>query len=340
MAKRVTMADVAKKAGVSSATVSLALNSTASRIPEATAKKVREAARELGYVPDVTARALRTGSSQLIGFISDEVTVTRFASAMVRGILDGAERAGYDVIMAETGHDSERFKKAVRVLEARGVDGIIVGMMASRRIDLPKTRRAFPVVVVNGVATGTHSVLPDEYQAGMVAVRELISNGHERIALIGRHPRPREDTFSVNIPVRLAAIDDAMSEAGLQFVYEVQTEVWEPAVGYDATLEILDNSEKVSAILAANDRLATGVYQALRDRGLQVPDDMSVMSFDDEDLASIVRPPLTTLRLPYREMGEVAVSQLLTLVDGKNLPEASTLLKLPLIRRKSVAQMR
>lgn len=339
MAKRVTMADVAKKAGVSTATVSLALSSTSSRIPEVTAEKVRAAAKELGYLPDVTARTLRTGNSQLIGFISDEVTVTRFASAMVRGILDGAERAGYDVIMTETGHDTARFEKAIRVLEARGVDGIIIGMMASRSVRIPKLRRQLPVVIVNGIAKGRHSVLPDEYRAGTVAVNELVSNGHRRIALIGRHPLQRGDSFTVNIPVRLAAIDDAMSEAGLEFVYEVQSEVWEPEVGYDATLEILDNSEGVTAILAANDRLATGVYQALKDRNLKIPADVSVMSFDDEDLARIVRPPLTTMRLPYREMGETAVSELLDLVKGKPIEESPTLLTLPLIRRTSVAKL-
>ena len=339
MAKRVTMADVARKAGVSTATVSLALSSTSSRIPEATAEKVRAAARELGYLPDVTARTLRTGNSQLIGFISDEVTVTRFASAMVRGILDGAERAGYDVIMTETGHDTARFEKAIRVLEARGVDGIIIGMMASRRVQIPKLSRSLPVVIVNGVAEGHHSVLPDEYKAGTVAVLVLVSNGHRRIALIGRHPLPRDDSFTVNIPVRLAAIDDAMSEAGLEFVYEVQSEVWEPETGYNGTLEILDNCEDVSAILAANDRLATGVYQALNDRNLKVPDDVSVMSFDDEDLAQIVRPPLTTMRLPYREMGEVAVTELINLVQDKKVEVSPTLLTLPLIRRTSVAKI-
>ncbi len=339
MAKRVTMADVARKAGVSTATVSLALSSTSSRIPEATAKKVRAAARELGYLPDVTARTLRTGNSQLIGFISDEVTVTRFASAMVRGILDGAERAGYDVIMTETGHDTARFEKAIRVLEARGVDGIIIGMMASRRVQIPKLSRSLPVVIVNGVAEGHHSVLPDEYKAGTVAVLVLVSNGHRRIALIGRHPLPRDDSFTVNIPVRLAAIDDAMSEAGLEFVYEVQSEVWEPETGYNGTLEILDNCEDVSAILAANERLATGVYQALNDRNLKVPDDVSVMSFDDEDLAQIVRPPLTTMRLPYREMGEDAVTELINLVQDKKVEVSPTLLTLPLIRRTSVAKI-
>lgn len=337
MTQRVTMNDVAKKAGVSVATVSLALKSSGSRIPETTAQKVRAAAEELGYIPDAAARALRTGSSQLIGFISDEVTVTRFASAMVRGILDEVERAGYDVLMAETGHDPVRFAKAMRVLEARGVDGIIIGVMSSRNISIPTSKRTPPIVVVNGVADGKHSVLPDEYQAGFDAVQQLVSRGHKKIAFIGRHIPTHEDNESVNIPVRMAAIDDAMAQAGLSFAYEIRSQVWEPDTGYRGTLEILDNSSGITAILAANDRIAVGVYQALHDRHLGVPEHVSVMSFDDEDLASIVRPPLTTLRLPYREMGETGVRELLALVRGEKVPQQPSLLHLPLVSRASLA---
>lgn len=135
MAKRVTMADVARESGFSIATVSLALSGRTSRIPEETVAAVQAEAERLGYVHNASARSLRTGETKTIGFVSAEVTLTRFASAMVRGILDAADECGYAVMIMESGHDEGRFTRAFSMLAGRNVDAYVVGTMASRFLD-------------------------------------------------------------------------------------------------------------------------------------------------------------------------------------------------------------
>lgn len=338
---RVTLADIAKHLDVSTATVSLALNGKpGSRIPEETVRKVREAARELGYRPNTLARALKTGRTHTIGFLSDEVTTTRFASPMITGIVDEAERLGHAVMMAETGHRSDRFAPALRTLESRNVDGVVVGLMASRELDLPKT--SLPLVICNGQAGDFPAILPDDYAAGRDAIDYLVARGHRSIALIGRFPD--EETPSFSISERMRGIDAALAHHGIRLHAEGHASVWEPASGYARMSEILDDDDPTNyptAVLAANDRLALGVYQAMQDAGLDVASSISVLSFDDEDLAALVRPGLTTFRLPYQEMGARAAHMLVELLSGEQ-PEAEnpTLLPLKVVERGSVSQAR
>lgn len=139
VSKRTTMADVAAHLGVSVATVSMALSDRPdSRIPEETKERVRTAAAELGYAPNAAARSLRTGRSRSIGFISDEVMITRFASAMIRGVLDVADERGHAVLMAETDRRPDRLVRAVDALSAQRIDGLVLGLMHARRITVPE----------------------------------------------------------------------------------------------------------------------------------------------------------------------------------------------------------
>ena len=337
---RVTLADIAKHLGVSTATVSLALNGKpGSRIPEETVRKVREAARELGYRPNTLARALKTGRTHTIGFLSNEVTTTRFASPMITGIVDEAEQLRHAVMMAETGHRSDRFAPALRTLESRNVDGVVVGLMASRELDLPKTN--LPLVICNGQAGDLPAILPDDYAAGRDAIDYLVARGHRSIALIGRFPEAATPSFSIS--ERMRGIDAALAHHGIRLHAEGYASVWEPASGYARMSEILndDPANYPTAVLAANDRLALGVYQAMQDAGLDVASTISVLSFDDEDLAALVRPGLTTFRLPYQEMGARAARMLVDLLSGEQ-PEAEnpTLLPLKVVERASVSQAR
>lgn len=308
MPTRITMADVARECEVSIATVSMALSGRGS-ISEVTVQRVRAAAARLGYVPDATARSLRTGRSSSIGFISDEVTVTRFASAMVRGILDSARDHGQAVLMMETGRDPARLAEAFEALQGRQVDAIAVGLMDSALIDLPPTD--IPLVMVNGCSPGHPAILPDEFRAGRRAVELLLERGHRHIGVVGMHPTRPEPRVSVNIGIRMDGITTAMGAAGLGFADHADGTVWEPDLGHAGTHAMLDRTPHITAILALNDRIAFGVQQALTDRGLRVPDDVSIMSFDDEPLAGLMRPGLTTLHLPYREMGRRGVDLLL-----------------------------
>lgn len=335
MTKRATLADVAQLAGLSKTTVSLVLNDRPnSRLSAEAAERVRAAAAKLNYRPNPAARGLRMGKTRTVGFISDEVTITRYASGMISGLLDEAEARDHTVLISESGRRVDRITKALELMQDRQADGIVFGLMGAKLIDIPPIPD-LPVIVVNGRSRVGHPcVLPDEYEAGLTAVRHLVERGHRRIAFIGRSEALLDPTLSVTIGTRYAGLDAGMSEAGLEFVLQVEGMYWEPELGHRGGGEILDTTD-ATAIVAANDRVAFGVYQAAQERGLRVAQDISVISFDDEYLASYLHPGLTTLQIPYLEMGRVGME----LVLGDGAP-AETLVTMPLQERESVRDLR
>ncbi len=337
MSKRVTLAQIAQRTGLSVTTVSFALNDRPNtRISPDTTRLIKEAAAEMGYTPDPVARGLRTGKTETIGFISDEVTITRYTSAMIRGVLDAGDERDHLVLMAECGDHPDRLQKALTTMRSRRIDGLLIAPMRARRIDLPPIPKSLPTLVVNGHAHTHPSVLPDEYTAGSTAIEHLLANGHRRIAFIGRSAAHLDPRVSITIPRRLAGIDAGMAKAGLSFQCEIHGADWEPELGYDGALEIFD-THRVTAILTANDRIAWGVFQAAQTRGIAIPEQLSVMSFDDEQLASYLRPRLTTIQLPYLQMGRLAVEALLDYKTAKGR-ESEILVPMPLIERGSVRQ--
>lgn len=333
MAKRATLADVARLAGLSPTTVSMVLNNRPNtRLSEEAAERVRAAAAQLNYRPNPAARGLRLGKTRTVGFISDEVTITRYASAMIRGLLEEAEKREHTVLIAESGRKVKRMAEALDAMLDRQTDGIVFGMQAAKQIEVPKLSADVPVVLANATSTAGHPcVLPDEYRAGYDAVRYLTDRGHRRLALIGRSKDLLDVANSATVANRYAGMDAALAEAGLAFEFEVTAgKDWEPELGYQGAHQIL-SSASVTAVVAANDRVAFGVYQAAQERGLRVPEDLSVISFDDEYLASYLRPGLTTMHIPYREMGRTAMSLVL---DGD--APAQTLIPMPVRERGSV----
>lgn len=339
MVKRVTLGDVAKAAGVSTATVSMALNrKPGSRIPTSTIDKVKAAAQELGYRPNSAARALKTGKTGVLGFISDEVTITRFASPMISGILEYAEQAGKSVMMAETAHKDVQLAETIENLEGRNVDGLIVGLMASREIELPETTT--PIVVCNGKSHALPCVLADDFTAGHDAISYLAARGHTRIGVIGRYPSESAASPSFSIANRFQGIDAGVADHAMNVVTEFTGTVWEPELGYQGAHYIMRHSSP-TAIVTANDRIAFGAYQALAELQLAIPEDVSVLSFDDEDLAGLVRPGLTTLRLPYRHMGQKAAELITTAtMDRQGEGDSPVLLPLKVVERESVTTAR
>ncbi|MFT3943999.1 MAG: LacI family DNA-binding transcriptional regulator [Ancrocorticia sp.] len=317
MAKRVTLTDIARETGLSAATVSMVLNNRpGSRISESTASRVRAAADALGYSPDVNARGLRTGRSNAVGFISDEVTITRFASAMIRGLLDVGGERDYVVMMAECKNGSSEVENAVKAMVSRRIDGLLFGQMTARRIEIPRSAESVPAVIINGIADGCQGVLPDEYPAGIEAVDYLVRAGHRRIALLGQREEKLAPEMSATIGVRMAGINEGMRRAGLEFQQSVPGVEWEPEFGYAAAMEALED-RSITALLVANDRVAMGAYQAAQTLGLSIPEDISIMSFDDEQLAEYLRPQVTTMRLPYLEMGKAGMDLLLQRLESE-----------------------
>ncbi|MCU1441907.1 MAG: Transcriptional regulator [Cryobacterium sp.] len=338
-AKRATLADVAARAGLSPTTASLVLNDVSgTRLSAEAVKRVHQAALELNYRPNPAARSLRVGKTRTIGFISDEVTVTRFASAMIRGVLDTAEQADHTVLIAETGNDLHSERTALRSMLDRRTDGVIFGLMGAKEIDVPETPPDTRVVILNGSSTtGEPTILPDEYTAGRAIASLLIDNGHRKIALIGEYREAIENPrVSTTVGHRFAGLDASLADAGIQLVSRVPVQLWEPSEGYAATMRVLDGPELPTAIICLNDRLAFGAYQALQERGVRIPHDVSVVSFDDEEIAAYLRPGLTTAKIPYEEMGRQAVELLL----APSKDELHRLVPMPIIERCSVRRLK
>jgi len=300
--------------------------------------RVNAAVEVLGYRPNVAARGLRTDKTLTIGFISDVVATTRFASGLIKGALEAAEAAGHVALVLETGGDPAREAEAISAVLDRQVDGIIVATMRARELFVPDVPASTAVVMLNATnARHPASVLPDEFAGGRQAIQLLVEAGHrEGIALLGQNDEVERDLFrSAAISRRVSGIHSAMHDADLSFIAEESIWMWEPDEGYTATADLLRRHPEVTALVCMNDRLAFGAYQALTDAGLTVPIDVSVVSFDDDELAAYLRPGLTTIALPHEAMGRRAVELLLSGDDAEQ-----TLVPMPTVSRSSIAAPR
>lgn len=333
--KRVTLADVARLAGLSTTAASMILTGRPdTRLSPEAHKKVHDAAASLGYRPNVAARALRTDKSRSIAFISDYVATTRFASGLIRGALAAAEEAKHVMLLLETGGEPAREIQAVEAALDRQVDGLIFAAMRAREVFVPDLAINIPVVMLNGTsARFPVSVLPDEYRGGRSAVDLLVKSGiREGIVLLGHNAKQEEGLFrSETISRRFQGIREAMSDAGLEFLAELSCWNWEPNYGYDLTRKLL-KLHTPRALLCLNDRLAFGAYQALAEAGRKVPDEVAIVSFDNDEIASYLRPGLTTIGLPHEQMGRRAVELLL----GPSRAAHSDLIAMPVIARGSL----
>lgn len=333
--KRVTLADVAKLAGLSTTAASMILTGrTDTRLSPDAHEKVHAAAASLGYRPNVAARALRTDKSRSIAFISDYVATTRFASGLIRGALAAADEAKHVMLVLETGGEPAREIQAVEAALDRQVDGLIFAAMRAREVFVPDMTISVPVVMLNGTsARFPVSVLPNEYEGGRSAVRLLAEAGFDRdIVLLGHNGEEEAGLFrSASISRRFDGIRDEMATRGLRFIAEVSCWDWEPQHGYELTRKLLETM-RPRALLCLNDRLALGAYQALGEAGISVPDEVGIVSFDNDELASYLRPGLTTIELPHEMMGRRAVELLL----GSKTKEAA-LVPMPTILRGSLS---
>jgi LacI family transcriptional regulator len=333
--KRVTLADVARLAGLSQTAASMILTGrTDTRLSADAHERVHAAAAKLGYRPNAAARALRTDKTQTFAFVSDYVATTRYATGLIRGALEAAEKAEHVMLMFETGGEPAREVQAIEAALDRQVDGIIFAAMRAREVFVPELPSTTRVVMLNATSSRFPcSVLPDEYAGGQAAIALLRDAGlGESVALVGHNELAERGLFrSATVARRIEGIRDAMSELGLVFVAEESCWEWEPHHGYELVSKILRQGAQPRALLCLNDRLALGAYQALADLGLKVRDDVAIVSFDNDELAAYLRPGLTTIALPHEEMGREAVRLLLSQDDVRE-----RLVPMPIIRRASI----
>lgn len=335
-ARRVTLSDVAARVGLSKAAVSQVLNShPASRVSVDAAARIRAAAGELGYRPNLTARSLTTRRSGVIGLVSEAITTDRFGSGMIRGALAEAKRQGYVLFITETEDQQAGIVSSFGVLVDHQVDGLIYASIRPHAVELPEINADIPVVMLNAVASRpTATVLADEHAGGESIVRLLLDAGHtEDVVIIGRDRSVRPDWTTRAIERRLAGISAALAAHDVVPISEIDMPEWDPDHGYEAMRGLLASGRRPGAVIALNDRLAFGVYRALTEAGLRVSEDVSVVSFDDDDIALYLEPTLTTAALPYEEMGALAVR---TLLDP-DLTVGEQLVPMPIRVRGSVS---
>jgi len=331
---RATLADVARRAGLSKTAASMVLNGReGTRLSAEAHRRVFAAAAELGYRPNVAARSLRTQKSSTLAFISDIVATTRFAGDMIRGALDAAREHDHVLLIAETQGDESFEQHAIDAMLDRRVDGVIYAAMATRQLVVPAALLTQPVVLLNAASGSEACVLPDDEQAGHTVAAALIEAGHShRVGLIGRNRLKEADPeVSLAARARLRGIERALAAAGTRLGASVPCQDWLPEHGYMAMQSLLRKRTRPTAVICMNDRLAFGAYQALAEAGLGIPQDMSVVSFDDDAIASWLRPGLSTAALPHEQMGRRAVE--LLLADAK---VDRCLVPMPLRRRGSV----
>ena len=339
--RRVRLADVAKRAGVSQTAASFVLTGRREemRISLDVEARVLEAARETGYRPNIISRHLRTGTTHTIGFISDTVATTRFAGDLIRGALEAARDRGHLLLIAETEGDDQLEQQLLETMSDRQVDGIVLASMYTRKLSVPSALRYGRAVLLNAIPARPAplvSVIPDELEAGRTAARTLLEAGYANgIYLIGAGPRPTQrpkPTAALAALERLQGIKEALAAAGVRLGGAVVCQDWEPEAGYTAVEKLVAHGADMQALICFNDRLAVGAYNALHDAGLSVPNDVSVISFDDDPIASWVRPQLTTIALPHYELGRRSIEVLLDYAIGsrQHATDAGTVVRVPM----------
>jgi DNA-binding LacI/PurR family transcriptional regulator len=330
---RPTIYDVARLAGVSTATVSRALNGTA-RIAPATQAAIAAAIDQLGFAPSTIARSLVTKSTQTIAFLLPDIT-NPFYAALVSGIQDSALARDHTMLLCTTEGDPEREEQYLNLLRAKSVDGALVDglVLPSDRI-ARFVREGFAIVCLDRDIDSRSIPLGqgDNRRGGRMAVEYLLGLGHTEIAHVTgvRDLRISED--------RLEGFRDAHKNVGVVLDERSITEGnFTEEGGYEATRRLLDDHVPFTAVFAANDLSALGVVTALTQSGLRVPEDVSVVGFDDLRLAAYMSPPLTTVHQPAAEIARRATEILIDLTHGMKVRTMRQLLPPKLVVRASTA---
>jgi LacI family transcriptional regulator/LacI family repressor for deo operon, udp, cdd, tsx, nupC, and nupG len=313
----VTIKDIAKVAGVSHTTVSRALNGNPA-ISFETTERIQQLAREMGYVPSAVAQSLLSRRTQTIGMV-----VTTIADPFIVQVVEGAEQiaqeAGYSIFLNTSHNNPDQEMAVVETFQRRRVDAIIVtssrvGSLYSSQLDQIKV----PIVLINNQEEGEflHSVAVDNLQGAHLAVAHLLALGHRRIGYIGAADRPKSNGQ------RLAGYADALKQAGLAFdpalivSLMADNDLERGRTGLEPLL-----AAGATAVFCYNDLIAIGLLLACQQRGIVVPQELSVVGFDDIEPALYTTPPLTTVHQPRLKLGQLAMTMTLKLLNGQDMQD-------------------
>jgi DNA-binding LacI/PurR family transcriptional regulator len=307
----ISLKHLAEHLGLSKAAVSLVINRSpsAKSIPRHTQERIRAAAREFNYRPNFMARSLRRQRSYTVGVVVPEIS-EGYAALVLSGIEDHLLSEGYFYFVVSHRHRSDLLEKYPLLLQQRSVEGLIaVDTRCAEHLDVP-------VVAVSGhqEIAGLTNIILNHNRAAKLALEHLTMLGHRRIAFI------KGQDFSSDTEVRWQAVLASAKKLGLEvsrfLTGQLVGESPSPQLGYEVTKKLLATREAFTALFAFNDVSAIGAIQALREAGRRVPEDVSVIGFDDIQSAAFQNPALTTIRQPLREMGVIAAETLLQRINA------------------------
>lgn len=328
-----TIADVAARAGVGVGTVSRVLNNNPHISPQ-TRARVLAAIAELGYQPNQMARALSRGRTQTVGVIVPFFTSPSVVERL-RGMVETLRQTGYDLILYNVESVSQRHEHFRSLAQPGRVDGVLVVSLRPEKAEIKRFREArIPLVLVDSAHPDVPHVIIDDFQGGYMAARHLLDLGHRRVAFVGD---PEQNPFGFTSSVRrLAGFRQALLEAGVPLPdSRVREGPHGRHVAHRLTSELLALPDRPTAIFAASDTQALGVLEAAQEHGLAVPQDLSIIGFDDIEVSPYVG--LTTVRQPLAQSGARGASLLLAELAGQGAGGVEEVLPLELVLRKTTA---
>lgn len=338
---RTTIKDIADYTGFSVTTISLVLNHKPNKIPQSTKDIIFQAAEKLNYRPNQLAVGLVKKRTKTIGLIISDVSNIFFA-ALAKGVEDACREKGWNLILCNTGDQHERDLSYIQVLADKGVDGVLFCM--ARDSNKKKTeesikllkRLRLPFVMIDRYLeeADCSSVIVNHNQGGYNATKYLIEQGHRKIACV-TGPLDLEDSKE-----RLEGYKRALKEAGIAYnsrlVYEGD---YTYKSGEEAAKVLVKKGKDISAIFAFNDMSAYGVYSALKKKHIHVPEQISLIGYDDIFFSEILDIPLTTMRQPVYDMGAEGVQLLLDIVEEKGTARKCIIFQTELVIRESVKKL-
>jgi LacI family transcriptional regulator len=337
----VTLKEVAERAGVSIKTVSRIVNGDAA-VNARTRVAVEQLLSDLNYVPNHAARQMRGGASAVVGLMTDAVATTPYSVDIVRGAQAALREAHQTLLIASSDGDPAREDELWGMFRAHRVSGVVYAAMYHRPHEVGSPAFRDPIVLANCFSPrhDRPSIVPDDEDGGYRQARYLIERGHRRIALLTLI----EDIEATRL--RGHGIRRAFAEAGLSFDETLDRRGMvgpvgrEEMVAFHVAGELLSGRDRPSAIICGNDQVAMQVYAAAAHHGLSIPDDLSVMGFDDLRLISeTLYPQLTTVALPYFEIGRLAVKRLDQFATEKDAAVTCERVPCPLVERNSCRSM-
>lgn len=331
---KATIYDIAQQAGVSTATVSKVINGSG-RISAVTRMNVLRIMEELNYQPSVVASALTGKQTFTLGLLLPDLANPFFAE-IARNIEDRAHEKGFSVMICSTDNMMERTERNITFFKQKRVDGILIATGAVDAGTLDRLLKSIPIVLLAREIPmmEVDTIRVDDYLGGSIAVKHLLANGHRHIGVIA------EDTALVTSSMeRIRGYQSALQQQSIPYHPEwiVQVKDFNPQTAKEAAGRLIDAYPEITAVFACNDLLATAVIQAAHERNLTVPGDLSIVGFDNTQLATIVHPPLTTVAQPIQEMARFAVDVIVNKINDRYSVKQQVVMLPELVTRSSVS---